>query len=140
MSDIPTLARDTVRTRDEACLRCGNTTTTIHHRQRRREGGHGVENLIALCGSGTTGCHGWAHANPAAARALGYILPTWIKTPAEIPVAATTVRRRADRPIQGHMPPSIWYLPHTDGTRTQIIPALAAELLAAFGLIGRSAG
>lgn len=32
---------------------------------------------MLLCGSGTTGCHGWAHANPARAKRDGLIVPSW---------------------------------------------------------------
>ena len=42
----------------------------IHHRQRRREGGHGYENLVLLCGT----CHRWAHKYPLLAKADGYIV------------------------------------------------------------------
>ena len=35
---------------------------------------HKSANLIALCGSGTTGCHGWVESNRAEARQLGYLI------------------------------------------------------------------
>jgi len=66
--------------RDEhACARCGMSVTdrprSIHHRVRRSQGGgNSPENLITLCGSGVTGCHGWVHANVAEARAPGWLL------------------------------------------------------------------
>lgn len=44
---------------------------------RSRGGPDAVENLILTCGSGTTGCHGWMHANPAEATAAGFIVPSW---------------------------------------------------------------
>jgi hypothetical protein len=49
----------------------------IHHRLfRSRGGGHGPENLVALCGWGnTTGCHGRAHTDAAAAEAAGMSIP-----------------------------------------------------------------
>lgn len=31
-------------------------------------------NLITLCGSGTTGCHGWVHGHPREARLNGWIV------------------------------------------------------------------
>lgn len=31
-------------------------------------------NLVALCGSGTTGCHGWVESHRDAARALGLLV------------------------------------------------------------------
>lgn len=59
------------------CLRCGQMTGQVHHRWPRGRGGHNAtSNLMLLCGSGTTGCHGWAEHNRAAAYALGYLVPT----------------------------------------------------------------
>ena len=58
----------------------------MHHRILRSQGGRNdPENLVALCGSGTTGCHGWAHHERAAARPGGWTLrPT--DDPAVIPL------------------------------------------------------
>ncbi|WNM65444.1 HNH endonuclease [Microbacterium phage Phonegingi] len=91
MADGPTPA--TCRIIDErdgySCVRCGISLAAVsgsrHHRQRRRSGDHSPANLILLCGSGTTGCHGWAHAHPAEARAVGLIVPTWTQ-PEFVPV------------------------------------------------------
>jgi len=48
---------------------------SVHHRLRRSQGvDHSIQNVIILCGSGTTQCHGWVHANPADARAGGWLL------------------------------------------------------------------
>lgn len=42
-------------------MRCGEPTGQIQHRwPRGRGGGNRLSNLILMCGSGTTGCHGWA--------------------------------------------------------------------------------
>ena len=61
------------------CLRCGTNIhdpslwpgRSGHHRQLRRRADPAVRdlpcNIVELCGSGTTGCHGWAHAHPAEA-------------------------------------------------------------------------
>ena len=71
------------------CVRCGQAITnngSRHHRQRRQVGGHGVENVVLVCGSGTTGCHGWAHANPAAARAVGLIVRTTVADVSAVPL------------------------------------------------------
>lgn len=35
---------------------------------------HKCANLIALCGSGTTGCHGWVESNRGQSRELGYLI------------------------------------------------------------------
>ncbi|AWN03223.1 HNH endonuclease [Microbacterium phage Appa] len=91
MADGPTPA--TCRIVDERdqfrCVRCGISLASVsgsrHHRQRRRGGDHSPANLILLCGSGTTGCHGWAHSHPADARAVGLIVSAWGK-PVDVPV------------------------------------------------------
>ncbi|MBC9819455.1 HNH endonuclease [Nocardia farcinica] len=57
------------------CERCGQPGYTIHHRRKRSQGGTwDASNLLALCGSGTTACHGWVEANPRAAHMLGFWL------------------------------------------------------------------
>ena len=43
-------------------------------------------NLVVLCGSGTTGCHGWVESHRAEARELGYLVPRGILTPADVSV------------------------------------------------------
>jgi hypothetical protein len=73
------------------CVRCGlavgDGPQSIHHRIRRSQGGsHQPDNLILLCGSGTTGCHGWVHAHPAAARDFGWLLKS-TENPLDVPVA-----------------------------------------------------
>lgn len=62
-----------------ACVRCGAGVTekprSIHHRLRRSQGGLNTpDNLITLCGSGTTGCHGWVHANVADSQDAGWLV------------------------------------------------------------------
>ncbi len=68
------------------CERCGRPLQrgfggySIHHRRRRQPpfpGVHEPANLLLLCGSGTTGCHGWVHAHPLESRTEGFIVPTW---------------------------------------------------------------
>jgi hypothetical protein len=73
------------------CVRCGlavgDGSQSIHHRIRRSQSGsHQSDNLILLCGSGTTGCHGWVHAHPAAARDSGWLLKS-NEDPLAVPVA-----------------------------------------------------
>lgn len=42
-------------------MRCGRPTGQIQHRWPRGRGGDNrPSNLILMCGSSTTGCHGWA--------------------------------------------------------------------------------
>lgn len=55
-------ARKLVRERsDGVCEVCGTMwATNMHHRKNRSQGGlWEASNLLHLCGSGTTGCHGW---------------------------------------------------------------------------------
>lgn len=63
----------------EACgINEGPIGWSAHHRQlRSRGGGHTLDNLTWLCGSGTTGCHGRVHAHPAAATERGFIVASW---------------------------------------------------------------
>lgn len=66
------------------CERCDRDFTgypvSVHHRRPRMMGGsknkmlHETANLIVLCGTGTSGCHGWVESNRAKARELGYLI------------------------------------------------------------------
>lgn len=70
------------------CARCGAPIWggSVHHRKLRSQGGdNSAANLVALCGSGTTGCHGWAHHNRDAAARAGWVVQPWAE-PAAIPV------------------------------------------------------
>ncbi len=82
--------RQAVLRRDEgACVRCGKTVYNTHaeqpvavyslqHRRARGMGGsrdpltNSPENLITLCGTGVTECHGWVESNREEAREMGY--------------------------------------------------------------------
>lgn len=61
------------------CVRCGRYIDggSRHHRQLRRGGDHSTANLILLCGSGTTGCHGWVHAHPLKSYEVGLMVHSW---------------------------------------------------------------
>ena len=91
MSNPTKATCNAVDTRDKhSCVKCGvslhSTAGSRHHRKLRSQGGkHDVENLILLCGSGTTGCHGWVHANPKEAYAGGFIVRS-SKLPVSVPV------------------------------------------------------
>lgn len=70
------LARDAWRS-----ARSGEPVTpwdSCHHRKLKGQGGKDTpENRVMLTGSGTTGDHGWVHANPAEAKRLGWLVPSW---------------------------------------------------------------
>jgi hypothetical protein len=79
------------------CVACGARTEQIQHRVARGMGGRrSVEadawvnspaSLVLLCGSGTTGCHGWVEAHPAVAVGLGFRVSTnGSQRPDEVPV------------------------------------------------------
>lgn len=55
------------------CERCGIRATNFHHRKNRSQGGlNELSNALLLCGSGTTGCHGWITEHPAEAYEMGW--------------------------------------------------------------------
>lgn len=62
------------------CIGCGDPNVTAQHRRARGMGGTSdvtrghPANGVPLCGSGTTGCHGWTEAHPDEARLLGWRL------------------------------------------------------------------
>ncbi|MGY1773534.1 hypothetical protein [Blastococcus sp. SYSU D00813] len=92
-SDIPQAAREAVAARSggrcEAAIDgvCLGPAGNVHHRRRRGVGDdpHAVHNLLHLCGSGTTGCHGAAHRQPALAMHFGWIVSAYAD-PAAQPV------------------------------------------------------
>lgn len=63
---------------------------------------HSPANIVELCGSGTTGCHGWAHQHVAEAERLGLIVP-FGADPRDVPVLDWEGR---------------WMLLNMDGTAT----------------------
>jgi hypothetical protein len=82
------------------CVRCGTHLTgprgvawSVHHRRPRGMGGSREKwvnlpgNLLLLCGSGVTGCHGWVESHRETARASGFLVPlNGAKLPAELKV------------------------------------------------------
>jgi len=83
---------------DWRCWRCGLhpgeqagnpllAVRSVHHLLLRARGGADIiENVITLCGTGTTGCHGWVHAHPAAATASGWMRSRYARQPYSLPV------------------------------------------------------
>jgi 5-methylcytosine-specific restriction protein A len=67
-------------------LGCGARASNMHHRRNRSQGGGwSPTNVAHLCGSGTTGCHGWVTHNPVEAHDLGLTLWTG-EEPADVPI------------------------------------------------------
>lgn len=58
------------------CEKCGSSgPLSMDHLKNRSQGGDWrPSNIVVLCGSGTTGCHGWKTQNPTAAHAAGWRL------------------------------------------------------------------
>ena len=90
MSGIPTLLRLQVQARDNnICRRCGRLGNNVHHRITKGMGGNkslrvnGLAALVTLCGSGTTGCHGWVTEHPEEAYRLGWSIRRSEPDPAE---------------------------------------------------------
>lgn len=89
--DAATVRR--VRERDDwRCARCaGWGPLTTQHRRARGMGGSRLPdtndpaNLLTLCGSGTTLCHGWTEHHPTWARAHGWAV-SFYANPATTPV------------------------------------------------------
>ena len=134
MSEPTQKAKNQVDFRDKhSCVRCGVSLESVagsrHHRKPRAVGKHDVRNLILLCGSGTTGCHGWAHSHPKNAHAAGYIIPGNNRAlPEDIPVL---VHAPGVESHQSH----VWVLLTADGQQVRINNGPAQELLTAFGLV-----
>lgn len=93
---IPPRLRAQILERDGyACARCcrllqGNYYSLHHRLPRSRGGKHTPENLVTLCGSGVTGCHGWIESNRQLATEQGWLIPTGMD-PANWPVLRQSV-------------------------------------------------
>ena len=75
---------------NHSCARCGVSLYSVsgsrHHRKLRSQGGkHDVTNLVLLCGSGTTGCHGWVHGHPKDGYESGHLVVS-SAAPEDMPV------------------------------------------------------
>ena len=72
---IPAATRRLLRQRsDGACECCGlQLATNAHHRKNKSQlGADSLSNLLHLCGSGTTGCHGYITEHPAESYLKGW--------------------------------------------------------------------
>lgn len=73
-SDVRLALWDRSRGRCEGCGKHLGNEGVVHHRKLRSQGGdHSLANLMVL----HVACHVWAHANPAAAMAAGWIVSGW---------------------------------------------------------------
>lgn len=66
---------------------CQGAQRSVHHRLKRGRGHEWApSNLLAACGDGTTGCHGYVEANPAWANEHGLWLMAGDGEPSEVSV------------------------------------------------------
>ena len=92
----PTMRAAVMKRADNCCERCGqsivNIPGSIHHRSARRMGGrkgaNTLTNLVLLCGTGTTGCHGEIESYRQKAKAAGWIVSSW-ESPETVPLITT---------------------------------------------------
>lgn len=98
-SGFPPVVRQTILDRDHgACVRCGvpiessSVGYSLQHRNARQMGGtsdpriNQTGNGVVLCGSATTGCHGWVEqTDPVAATRAGYAVEGWAD-PVSVPM------------------------------------------------------
>jgi hypothetical protein len=79
------------------CRRCARSLLHLraskHHRRPKGMGGGDPiyydrpDNIVLVCGSGTTGCHGWIHAHPTHSYATGWLIRHGSdEEPSEIPL------------------------------------------------------
>jgi hypothetical protein len=73
------------RRSERVCERCGRRRATNAHHRRSAGRVWVVWNLLDLCGSGTTGCHGWVTEHKDIARDFGWVVrnrtdPLWTPT------------------------------------------------------------
>lgn len=111
-------ARAIVTDRDGGvCVKCHRSHPSRgvnwDHRKNKGQGGlWAASNGQLLCGSGTTGCHGWKTQNPAEAAAEGWAVPAWADP-------LTYPGRRYMRGLHGvlHL---VWVLYRDDGQWEEI--------------------
>ena len=66
---------------------CAGYAQSVHHRRKRSAGGlWAPSNLLATCGDGTRGCHGWIEAHPKDAHLAGWWLRTGDGAPETVPL------------------------------------------------------
>ena len=97
-TDVPAKVRAAVLARDDhTCQRCGRYLVhqpySLQHRRPRGMGGaadpHTMANLVVLCGTATTGCHGDVESHRSRATRDGWLVPAGV-SPEEWPVWRAT--------------------------------------------------
>ena len=86
---IPKKMRQELETRAGfQCEICGRwNADNAHHRKNRSQGGRNeLSNLMLLCGSGTTGCHGFVTEHPSTAAHHGWRVKSF-QTPSDVAVS-----------------------------------------------------
>jgi len=93
VSRIPDKVRKALHKRAEindfpCCEICGTPyANNAHHRRGQGQGGpNTLSNLMLLCGSGTTGCHGYVTSHPAAAVRNGWTIQGTEEEPWQVAV------------------------------------------------------
>lgn len=132
--------RKLVLTRDQGCcVRCGREVYdpdadrlyqmySLQHRAPRGMGGtrsqviNSPVNLVTLCGSGTTGCHGWVESNREEARLYGWAVSRY-QSPDVVPMLhAYRGWVTVDSEYEALTPQAVWALAEEwmsqDPTRT----------------------
>ena len=141
--------RQRVLKRDDGkCVRCGAIVAdpdtgvpflqySLQHRRPRGMGGskdpvtNSLENLIVLCGSAVTGCHGAVEVNRESGRRFGYAVPQW-RDPAVVLVQHWQLGWAWPTPDGVWIPAlSGW---DTDGQPHWITPTYAKDLAIARGI------
>ena len=141
--------RQRVLKRDDGkCVRCGAIVAdpdtgvpflqySLQHRRPRGMGGskdpvtNSLENLIVLCGSAVTGCHGAVEVNRESGRRFGYAVPQW-RDPAVMPVQHWQLGWAWPTPDGVWIPAlSGW---DTDGQPHWITPTYAKDLAISRGI------
>ena len=95
MSEPTRRTCDLVDARDGyQCVRCGKSVYEClffsrHHRHMRShpfKGLHLPANVILLCGSCDSGCHGWVHQHPREAMGNGWLVSGFNDHPEQVPI------------------------------------------------------
>lgn len=120
-------ARKLLHERAHGCCEvCGEPgATNAHHRINQSQGGPDtLDNLLLVCGSGTTGCHGWITTNPQEAQQMGYSVTGHRISKSEPCTAADRPVRRYSRELGGFE----WVLLDADGGITPEIEGVSSDV------------